>query len=472
MAGFARGGAATTARLRLPSEPAVSTPTADPSLPVRRVRVHPTGLSGQVRVPGDKSLSHRALLLGALVGETVPVAGLAPSGDVAATAEALRGLGARVDLHPDAEGQLQGEVRGPLREASDVLDCGNSGTSLRLLCGVVAGIEGLHVLSGDASLRRRPVQRVAVPLREMGARVDARGGGSLPPVVVHGGELRGIVYRSPVASAQVKSCVLLAGLRAQGPTTVISPLPSRDHTERLLAHLGHPVRAGVGEDGHEVVTIEPGTLRPAPIAVAGDPSSAAFWLVAAAAGAGEVEVRGVCANPTRLGVVQALRQLGAEVGSTLTGQQAGEPVATLSAAPASLAGAVLGGRLVVDAIDELPVLAVAGAMSRHGLEVGDAAELRVKESDRIAVLASALGAVGIHVEQRADGYRVAGQQRPRGGTVDAHGDHRIAMTAAIAGVLGTAAVEITGFEAVATSYPAFLADLQRLGGRVEVLDAG
>lgn len=448
------------------------TPAAVASAPARRVRVHPTGLSGSVRVPGDKSLSHRALLLGALVGERVPVAGLAPSGDVAATAQALRGLGARVELHPDTQGQLEGEVQGPLGEAGDVLDCGNSGTSLRLLCGVVAGIEGLHVLTGDASLRRRPVERVAVPLRAMGARVDARDGGRLPPVVVHGGWLRGIAYHSPVASAQVKSCVLLAGLTAAEPTTVRSPLPSRDHTERLLAHLGHPVSTRIDQDGHEVVTIEPGRLRRAEIPVAGDPSSAAFWLVAAAAGAGTVEVAGVCANPTRLGVVQALRLLGAEVGSTLTGQRAGEPVATLTAAPASLAGAVLRGRLVVDAIDELPVLALAGAMSRHGIEVADAAELRVKESDRIAVLASALGAVGIHVEQRADGYRVAGQQRPSGGVVDAHGDHRIAMTAAIAGVLGTSAVEITGFEAVATSYPTFLADLQRLGGEVEVLDAG
>ncbi len=472
MAGCVRGGTATTARLRLVSEPAVPTPTVSHPTPVHRVRIRPSGLSGNVRVPGDKSLSHRALLLGALVGETVPVAGLAPSGDVAATAEALRRLGARVDLATDTHGQLEGEGEGPLGEASDVLDCGNSGTSLRLLCGVVAGIEGLHVLSGDASLRRRPVERVAVPLRAMGARVEARGGGRLPPVVVHGGDLRGVVYRSPVASAQVKSCVLLAGLRAQGPTTVISPLPSRDHTERLLAYLGHPVSSRLDEDGHEAVTIEPGALRAAPVAVAGDPSSAAFWLVAAAAGAGSIEVRGVCANPTRMGVVGALRRLGAEVGSTLTGERAGEPVATLTAAPASLTGAALDGRLVVDAIDELPVLAVAGALSRDGLEVADAAELRVKESDRISVLAAALGALGIHVEQRADGYRVAGQQRPRGGIVDAHGDHRIAMTAAIAGVLGTAAVEITGFEAVATSYPTFLADLRGLGGRVEVLDAG
>jgi 3-phosphoshikimate 1-carboxyvinyltransferase len=437
---------------------------------VERVRVHPAALAGTVRVPGDKSLSHRALLLGAMVGERVPLSGLAPSGDVAATAAALRTLGAEVVLSPTDTG-LAGHVRGPLGEAADVIDCGNSGTSLRLLAGVVAGIDGVAVLTGDASLRRRPVDRVRAPLERMGARIDARAGGRLPPLVVRGGGLAGIRHDSPVASAQVKSCVLLAGLAATGETTVVSPLRSRDHTERMLRHLGLDVAVTHHDDGREEVTLVPGPLTAAPVEVAGDPSSAAFWLVAAAAGAGAVTVTGLCANPGRLGVVAALRRMGADVDVRDQGTRAGEPVADVHAAPATLTGGTLDGVAVVDALDELPVLALVGALSRDGLEVRDAAELRVKESDRIAALAAALGGLGVVVEERADGYRVPGGQRPGPGRVDAQGDHRIAMTAAVAAVLGTGPVEISGFGAVATSYPSFLDDLARLGGRAEVLES-
>jgi 3-phosphoshikimate 1-carboxyvinyltransferase len=436
-----------------------------------RVRIHPAELSGEVAVPGDKSLSHRSLLLGAFADRPVRVSGLARSGDVAATAAALTTMGAVVDLAVQPDGGLAGSVHGPLGEATDVIDCGNSGTALRLLAGVAAGIDGLTVLTGDASLRSRPVDRIAVPLRAMGARLDAADGGHRPPLVVRGGHLTGTSYLSPVASAQVKSAIVLAGLRADGPTTVTSPLPSRDHTERMLAHLGHRVDREVYRDGTEVVTVEPleRALTADEIVVARDPSSAAFWLVAAACGAGTITATGVCANPLRLGVVVALRRLGIEVEVTSQGEVAGEPVADLTVAPSTLTGAELQGQLVVDALDELPVLALAGACSAEGLEVRDAAELRVKESDRISVLAAALRAVGLEVEERPDGYRVPGGQRPGPGTVEAHGDHRIAMTAAIAAVLGTGPVEIGGFRAVATSYPSFLDDLVRLGGRAEVL---
>jgi 3-phosphoshikimate 1-carboxyvinyltransferase len=437
-----------------------------------RVRVHPASLGGEVVVPGDKSLSHRALLFAALADGEVEVAGLAPSGDVASTAAALRTMGATVQLGPDRAGGLAGTVRGPLGEPDDVVDCGNSGTSLRLLAGLAAGLDGLTVLTGDASLRRRPVDRVAEPLTRMGARLDARDGGHRPPLTVRGGGLRGTDLLSSVPSAQVKSAIVLAGLRADGPTTVTSPLPSRDHTERLLAHLGHPVDREVFRDGTEVVRVTPLGARglvPAAIHVARDPSSAAFWLVAAACGAGAITATGVCANPLRLGVVAALRRLGADIEVVDRGERGGEPVADLRVAPGRLTGATLQGQLVVDAIDELPVLALAGACSEDGLDVHDAGELRVKESDRIAVLATALRAVGLEVEERPDGYRVPGGQRPGPGTVEAHGDHRIAMTAAIAAVLGTGPVEIGGFAAVATSYPTFLDDLVRLGGHVEVL---
>lgn len=433
------------------------------------IRVHPASLQGRVEVPGDKSLSHRALLLGALVGARVEVAGLAPSGDVASMAGALRRLGAEIELAPGPDGNLAGSVRGPLREPEDVLDCGNSGTALRLLAGVVAGIDGVSVLTGDASLRSRPVARITAPLAAMGAVLEARSGGTRPPLVVRGGRLTAVHHHSPVASAQVKSCVLLAGLAAQGTTRVTSPLASRDHTERLLAHLGLPVVTTLDDDGTETVSLTPAPLRPAPIAVARDPSSAAFWLVAAVAGAGRLELPGIAVNPTRTGVLDALAAMGATITRTDRGELAGEPVADLLAAPTPLTGTTLAGRQVVDAIDELPVLALAGAVSRDGVTVRDAAELRVKESDRIATTAAALRAVGIELEERPDGYRVPGGQRPGPGRVEAHGDHRIAMTAAVAGVIGSGPVEITGVAAVATSYPSFLDDLTRLGGAVEVL---
>jgi 3-phosphoshikimate 1-carboxyvinyltransferase len=434
------------------------------------VRIHPAPLSGRVRVPGDKSVSHRALLLSALVGERTRVVGLAPSGDVASSAAALRTLGAAVELGPGADGQLDGAVTGPLGEAGEVLDCGNSGTSLRLLAGIAAGIDGLTVLTGDASLRRRPVARVREPLVAMGARVDARAGGTLPPVVIRGGGLHGIRHDSPVASAQVKSCVLLAGLAAEGETVVASPRPSRDHTERMLRAMGADVELDADRPG-EVVRLRPGRpLRSVgTIEVPGDPSSAAFWLVAASVGEGAIEVADVLVNPRRDGVVRALAELGASPALVGARDVSGEQVGTYRASPGELGGATLGGDLVVDAIDELPVLALAGAMSRDGLEVRDAAELRVKESDRIATTARALGALGIEVDERPDGYRVGGGQRPGPGRVEAHGDHRIAMTAAIAGTVGTGPVEVSGFAAVATSYPSFLDDLRHLGGRAEVL---
>lgn len=434
------------------------------------VRIHPSPLAGRVRVPGDKSLSHRALLLGAIVGEAVAVRGLAPSGDVAATADALRRLGADVSLTlSTVTGQLEGVVAGPLREPDDVLDCGNSGTSLRLLTGVVAGIDGVSVLTGDASLRRRPVDRVTEPLGRMGARFSARAGGRLPPVTVVGGPLRAIHHDSPVASAQVKSAVLLAGLAADGSTSVTSPARCRDHTERMLRHLGGDVERTVDDAGREHVAIRPGALTARDLDVVGDPSSAAFWLVAATVGEGDITVERICANPTRFGIVEVLRDLGGRLDVIALADAAGEPVADVTAVPAELTGGRIRGAAVVDALDELPVLALAGALSRDGLEVRDAAELRVKESDRIAAIAAALGALGIEVDERPDGYRVPGGQRPRAGTVDAHGDHRIAMTGAIAGTVATGPVEVTGFTSVASSYPSFVDDLRRLGGQVEIV---
>jgi 3-phosphoshikimate 1-carboxyvinyltransferase len=436
------------------------------------LRAHPGTLSGRLRVPGDKSTSHRALILGALADGTVRISGLATSEDVAATAAALTSLGASIEEGSD---RTEVVVSGAIREATDVIDCGNSGTSLRLLAGVAAGLDALTVLTGDASLRRRPMDRVVEPLRAMGARVDGRGGGRLAPLAVRGGALGGVRHRSPVASAQVKSALLLAGLSADGPTVVESPLRSRDHTERMLRHLGVEVDTEVRDDGREVVRIAPGPVAARDLSVAGDPSSAAFWAVAGAiaASAGgtdeELRIEGVALNPTRTGFLGVLGDLGADVEIAGSLDVSGEPTGDVVVRRRSLSGrAVLSGAGTVDAIDEVPVLAVAGALSAGGLEVRDAAELRVKESDRIAATAGMLTALGCEVRTGADHLVVLGGQRLHGGRVDAAGDHRIAMAAAIAATVADGPVLIDGAAAIATSYPTFLDDLARLGGRFDV----
>lgn len=426
-----------------------------------RVVVHPLddrGLVGTVRMPGDKSLSHRALILGALADGPVEVTGAAPSGDVRSTMAALRRMGASIDGQgPDAV------VTGPIGEPVDVLDCGNSGTGMRLLAGLCGGIDGLSVLTGDGSLRSRPMGRVAEPLRRMGVAVDGRGSGDLAPIAVRGGVTRALDHVLPVASAQVKSAILLAGLSAEGTTRISEPGPSRDHTERMLRWFGVRVTSEPGE-----VALTPGTLRARPVQVSGDPSSAAFWLVAGAALPGsQVRVVDLCLNPTRTGVVDALLAMGAAVTGGADREWGGEPVGDLEVTAGALGPGAVAGELVVRAIDELPVLAVAGALG-GGLEVRDAAELRVKEVDRIEAVAALLGALGVAVDTTRDGFRVPGGQTLTGGIVDSRGDHRIAMAATIAALAAAEPVVVTGFRAVATSYPSFLDDLVTLGGRWEV----
>jgi 3-phosphoshikimate 1-carboxyvinyltransferase len=436
------------------SDPVPETPLPD------RVVVHPldgAGLVGTVRMPGDKSLSHRAFLLGALADGPVRVTGAAPSGDVRSTVAALRSMGARIEGGPP-----DAVVEGPLGEPDDVLDCGNSGTGMRLLAGLCGGIDGLSVLTGDASLRRRPMGRVAVPLRRMGVTVDGRGGGDLAPIAVRGGRTLALDHELAVASAQVKSAILLAGLAAEGTTRVTEPGPSRDHTERMLRWLDVRVVSSPGE-----VALTPSPIRARPLQVSGDPSSAAFWLVAGAVLPGsQVRIVDLCLNPTRTGVVDALLAMGAAVTGSADREWGGEPVGDLEVTAGELVAGEVAGDLVVRAIDELPVLAVAGAVG-GGLEVRDAAELRVKEVDRIEAVAALLGALGVIVETAPDGFRVPGGQTLTGGEVDSRGDHRIAMAAAIAALAAAEPVLVTGFRAVATSYPSFLADLTSLGGRWE-----
>jgi len=405
-------------------------------------------LRGTVRVPGDKSISHRAALLGGIAAGTTTVEGFLRSEDCVATLACLRVMGVRIE----DDGRRLTIHGGALAEPDDILDVGNSGTTIRLLAGILAGQPFHSVITGDASIRRRPMDRVAAPLRRMGASIGGRGGGRLAPLSILGGSLRGIAYETPVASAQVKSAVLLAGLFAEGETEVREPALSRDHTERMLAAFGVPAH----RDGLAVSVSGPASLRPTTVRVPGDLSSAAFFLVAGALVPGsEVTVEDVGLNPTRTGVLDVLRQMGAEVRVWGRHDEGGEPVGSVTVRASHLHGTAIGGSLVPRAIDELPVIAVAACLADGETVISDAAELRVKESDRIAALARELGRLGAAVEARPDGLAIKGVPGFRGGRVASHGDHRIAMALAVAGLCADAPVTVDDTACIRTSFPEF-----------------
>ncbi|GAA1440668.1 3-phosphoshikimate 1-carboxyvinyltransferase [Nocardiopsis tropica] len=407
------------------------------------------GVKGTVRVPGDKSVSHRALVLAALAPGRSTIEGLSRGEDPTHTRGALAHFG--VEFLDEADGTVT--VHGGLRhEPVDVLDCGNAGTGIRLLAGVCAGFDGLSVLTGDRYLRRRPMDRVADPLRRMGARVDARAGGSLAPLVIRGGGLNGLTYHSPTASAQVKSCVLLAGLAASGPTTVVEPHPTRRHTEEMLTAAG----ARVQVEGTSV-TVHPGPVAPMAHTVPGDPSQSAFWAVAAAL-AGEVELPGLYLGYGRSDYLNVLRRMGATV-------QVEESTGTVRVSAARLRAVQIGGEEVPGIVDEIPVLAVAAAGAQGTTVISGAHELRVKESDRVASTVAMLRAFGVETEERPDGMVVHGREEFSPAAVDSAGDHRIAMAAAVAAVARTSGLStITGWGSVATSYPGFVEDLRTVSG--------
>lgn len=425
-------------------------------------------LRGRLRVPGDKSISHRALLLGALAEGTSRVRGLSGGGDVRHTLAAIELLGAGVSLGAPRDGAAGPEVvieggRERLHEPAQVLDVGNSGTGMRLLAGLAASLPGLTVLQGDSSVASRPMERVALPLRAMGASVDGRGGGRLPPLAIRGGHLRGIEHTPSVASAQVKSAVLLAALAASGETVVREPVTTRRHTEELMAACG--ARLEVEESGGgQVVRLRPGPLAPLDLEVPGDPSQAAYWVVAACLTPGsDVVVEGVYVGEERAGFLGVLARMGARV--ELQRRSQGERVADIRARSGPLRPADVGGREVASLIDEVPVLAVAAAAAEGVSSFRDAAELRVKETDRIETIASELGALGAGVETLPDGLVVRGPLAARAGAwARSHGDHRIAMAAAVAALASEGTARIEGWEAVETSYPGFVDDLARLGG--------
>ncbi len=423
-------------------------------------RFEPSGaLRGTLRAPGDKSLSHRAALLGAMCADPVRVTGYLDAADTRSTLDAVQRLGALVEAGPEAL-----TIRGPgLRAAREAeIDVGNAGTLMRLLPGWLAGQDGGRwTLDGDASIRRRPVDRIAAPLRALGARIDARED-RFPPFTVHGASLRGIEYTLPVASAQVKSCVLLAGLLAEGTTTVVEPEPSRDHTERLLARAG----ARIERSGPRIAVTCQDELELGELHVPGDPSSAAFHIAAAVLVKGSrIVVEDMNANWTRTGFVRILERMGAVVIGDLEpvgAIAAEEPVCELDVAAGPLVGTVVEPEEVPLAIDELPLVALLGCFAEGETVVRGAQELRVKESDRIATVVDGLRGLGAEIEATGDGFAVRGTGVLRGGTLRAHGDHRLAMLGAVAGLASAEGVEVDGMEAATVSYPGFEADLASL----------
>ncbi len=416
---------------------------------------------GTARTPGEKSISHRAVLLGALAEGTSVVHGLSDGADVAASLAAVEALGAAVDRHEDGTVVLHGG-RGRLHRAAGPLDCGNSGTSMRLLAGLVAGFDWETELVGDESLSARPMDRVAEPLGLMGATVRGQGPRCLPPISVTGGALHGIDWMAKVASAQVKSAILLAGLSARGTTVVREPVTTRTHTEEMLVEAGADLTIEPWGEGR-VVTLRPSALKPVERTVPGDPSASAFFVVAGCVVPGsDVDVVGVYHGPARLGFVSVLERMGAQV--TIDPEQPG--VATIRARSGPLRATVVPAS-EIPSLDEIPVLAVAAAVAEGTTVFSDVGELRVKEVDRLAAVADMVEAFGAGARIEGDSLAVSGLGGPlHGGRFDSRGDHRMAMAAAVAALAAGPGERslITGFDAVETSYPGFAGELQRLTG--------
>jgi len=415
-------------------------------------------LHGRVRLPGDKSISHRALLFAALAAGRSSLTNVAPGDDVAATRAALDALGVPIRNGAHAV-TVNGTGLSGWREPHIVLDCVNSGTTMRVLSGALAGRPFLSVLTGDASLRERPMRRVTEPLRTMGAHVDGRANGSYAPLVVRGGPLHGVRHDLSVASAQVKSALMLAGLQADGITEIVSPALSRDHSERMLGALG----VHVDVDG-TTVRVEAGAPEPFQLDIPGDPSSAAFFIVAALITPGsDLTIESLSLNPTRLGFIDVLRRMGAAIDIELGDERCGEPVGDLHVRSGALTATTIEGDEIPNVQDEIPALAIAAAFADGVTEVRDAAELAVKETNRIAALHQELSELGLAVETRADGLIIRGGS-PHAALVKSHGDHRIAMALAVAANAIDGESTIRGWQAVSSSYPSFADDFVRLTG--------
>lgn len=425
-------------------------------------------LRGTIAPPGDKSISHRAAIFGAIADGTTIVDGFLEGNDCLSTLSCLEQLGVRSErLNGESgEGQLRVEGVGwrGLTESDDVLDAGNSGTSMRLLAGLLAGQPFYSVLTGDQSLRSRPMGRVATPLRLMGATVHGRRGGNVAPFSIVGGELQGIDYTLPVASAQLKSALILAALYANSPSKFTEPGPSRDHTELMLRSMGANVEC---RDGQVCVSPLDAELQPLHLRVPGDMSAAVFWMVAALVHPdAEIHLLDVGMNPTRRGALDVLQAMGGDIEVLEMHDQGGEPVADVIARSSRLRGTIIEGDLIPRAIDEIPMLALAATAADGDTIIRDAAELRVKESDRIQTTAIELNRFGADIEERPDGMVVHGGRRLHGASVTSYSDHRLAMMLAVAGLCTEGESSVDGAESVEISYPGFWSDFERvsLGG--------
>ena len=417
-------------------------------------------LRGTIDVPGDKSISHRAVMFNAIAEGTAHITHFLPGADCLSTIACFRAMGVQIDHHGDTVTVHGVGLRG-LREPSDVLDCGNSGTTLRLLTGLLAGQAGKYaVLTGDASLRSRPQRRIIDPLRALGAQLDGRNNGALAPLSVRGATIHGGAYELPIASAQVKSALLLAALSGDDVLTLTGRTDGRDHTELMLAGMGIDIRTN-----GSTVTLSPPAHPVLPYAlslrVPGDPSSAAFWWVAAAIHPNaEITTTGVGMNPTRIGALEVLKAMGAQITISNARTEGSEPVADVTVRSSSLQATTIRGAIIPHLIDEIPVLAVAAAMANGQTVIADAQELKAKETDRIATVVSALQAMGVTAEATDDGMLITGRGALSGATLASHGDHRLAMAWAVASLVASGSTTIQGTDAVDVSYPGFWRDLQ------------
>ena len=425
---------------------------------MRQIIRRPQVLRGSIAPPGDKSVSHRALILNAIADGTAAVTGLSDGEDVVSTARCLRDLGVRIESG-DAEGAVTiFGSQGRLNEPGDILDAGNSGTSMRLLSGLLASQPFLSVLTGDHSLRSRPMGRIVHPLSQMGAHIQGRNNNNLAPLVIRGGSLKGIEYTMPVASAQVKSAIMLAGLSAEGNTILHQPSRSRDHTERMVMAMGGSVQ----EDGLDLI-LKPGNLSSVDVNVPGDISSAAFWIVAGLCHPdAKIRIEAVGINPSRAGILEVLDAMGARITLESPRSEGGEPVADLVAESSDLEAVEIAGDLVPRLIDEVPVLAVAACFARGTTVIRDAQELRVKESDRISTTVNELSRLGASIEEMEDGMKIRGTGTLVGDRCASCDDHRLAMALAVAGLVSEGETAIDGAQAASISYPQFWQHIREL----------
>jgi 3-phosphoshikimate 1-carboxyvinyltransferase len=419
---------------------------------MKRVLQSKKPLRGDISVPGDKSIGHRAVIFGSIAHGLSRISNLSGGEDNLRTVQAFKDLGVKISTEEGETLYIEGKGWEGLTAPKNIIDCGNSGTTMRLLSGVLAGRPFTTILDGDQSLRRRPMQRVIDPLSRMGANLVGRDGTGLAPLEISGGRLKGIEYSMPIASAQVKSAILLAGLQAEGVTIIEEPQNSRNHTELMIKGFG----GEVGLDGRHVSVQGGQTLHGKDVRIPGDISSAAFFLVAAAVIPGsQVVVRRVGVNPTRDGVIEILRRMGAEIELVGATMETGEPVADLKVTGRRLKGVEIGSELVARTIDEYPILAIAAALADGVTVISGVKELRFKESDRILAITEGLRSLGVEVEEREDGLTIRGRETLQGNKVRSFSDHRIAMSLAIAGLCAEGGVEIDDAQCVAISFPTF-----------------